>query len=891
MARQPARLPIQLVVDNWNQRANEAKAAGIPDSVIRTIGQEDINRVKQGYTAMTKDQAQVSVLGALGKGPIKSTPPTGIKNLPGNAVKDISGIIRSLPRIPGRLVNDVIHFTDHPGQSVRDLAPIATAFIPYVGPQISASILAAEGAENIAKNPQSVMTNPVSTALAFLPAVGIAGKYAGKAGALGEVGTGAVKGIAGAKEALAAGHPVKALGRATGVATAKEEALGKLGLSTPQRGVYAAESLYKRNTFGEKLVADALDPDSMVMGPGQAALVDKALGPMAERQSVLVDKAMKQYKVDRPTALQIVGRERLPFNPTDYFPYYEGKYAAPKGMSLPDDIGTIAKLDDPYLIPKDVAAAIDNVFSEKPVKNTQMAAFGRINEKYITGPLRKLLLRGPRHNVHVGVGNTVFGSLAEPTMPLYLAKAFNIWRKGGMEDSKFAGIRHSTEKNMGYEKPVPLSGEQAALDAELRSLHSQHDKAVGSHKVELQTRIDAAESRMIDKNYLLPDMRTPPESPSILSKLKSPETMTPDQLWWTATGSALSRLLKEFYARGTGTIQGKGSPNSIRGLAAHPVQALDRFEAAINDITRGAHFLALESKGVTPEQILAASQKAFVSADALSPFERVILKQVYPFYTFQAHLLKYLKNYPADHPIRASIISGLARQEQEEWDTGLPTHLMNLFYIGKPDADGNTQTVDIKSFNPFRSMYNGYTLAGFTQGLHPALSAGLKSMGVNIFSASPDLHSEITVNPDTGHLENKRSEVANNLLTSILPPIAGIQGAFGLTKDLRRMRENDPEAWKRFMFSSFNIPLAVSKVNTASDKAEYQRNKLAVVQSDVSKALRTGDVSYLKKYHGSVVPFQGKLIDPVLLEELLRKLAPVSEKTDISPKSLITRSR
>lgn len=872
MARQPARLPIQLVVDNWNQRAAYGQAKGIPLNTIRTIAKEDINRVRQGYTAMSQDQANVSVLGALGQGPIQPKKPQNLTSIPGNAVSDISGIIRSLPRLPGRLLDDVIHFTDHPGQSLRELGPIVTAPIPVVGPAISAAILAGTGIEHIAKDPHSVITNPISTALSFLPAVGIAGKSAGKIGLLGETGTGAVRGLSGAKEALAAGHPVRALGRATGVSAVKEESLGRLGLSSPQRDVYAAHAIYDRGGLGKKLLPSADDADALVMGPGQSRLIDDYLGPMSEKQSVLVDRAMKIHGVDRSTALEIVANENLPFSPTRIFPHYEGRYEV--------------EPTDPFLIPKHTSRAIGDVFADKPIRTGQSSQLLKLNEKYLVKPFRSLILRGPRHAVHVGIGGTIQGALEDPGMLTKINQAYRIWKTGGLDDPKYAPLHHSPEVKMGVEPPSPMS----SLEREYRILHAERETAVGTHKADLDARISHIEQQMIDDGKLLSDMRVPAKSP-LLDKLRKPESLTGEQLWHLAAGRRMADFLKESWSRSTDRIRGESSPSSIRGVLAHPVQALDRFEAALSDIQRTAYYLSQEAKGVPPEVIIRQAQKTFVSADALSPIERTILRQVYPFYTFQAHLLRYLKDFPVNHPGRAAIISMLSDQEQKDWDSGLPTDLMNLFYIGKPDDEGNIQSVDIKSTNPFRSMYNGYTLAGFTQGLHPAISAGLKSMGVNIFSASPEIHQEISYNPDTGHLENKRGDIGGNLLTAVLPPLVGIQGALGWTAKLRSLRENDPEAFKRVMLSSFNIPFAISKNNPTEERASTQRNQLSVAQAAVSKALRTGDISGLKKYHGGVIPFQGKLIDPSLLEDLLSRLAPVSKKTTISPKSLIIRGR
>lgn len=97
--------PIESVVSNWNQRGASFAAQGIPTGVIKTIGQQDIDKVKRGGVGMSDTEAKHAISAAIGQPLITKSRPTGLTDLPGNLAKDIGDTARGLLKLPGALLN------------------------------------------------------------------------------------------------------------------------------------------------------------------------------------------------------------------------------------------------------------------------------------------------------------------------------------------------------------------------------------------------------------------------------------------------------------------------------------------------------------------------------------------------------------------------------------------------------------------------------------------------------------------------------------------------------------------------------------------------------------------------------------------------------------------
>lgn len=347
---------------------------------------------------------------------------------------------------------------------------------------------------------------------------------------------------------------------------------------------------------------------------------------------------------------------------------------------------------------------------------------------------------------------------------------------------------------------------------------------------------------------------------------------TPTENFAVYKGSKLGRL----YMSGPGKLAEK----------------IARFDEFVTNVQRADALLAGEAralrKGMTPaaarEAGLQHAYKALVDIDGMNPWERNVVRQVFPFYAFMRHTLKYILTYPIDHPLRASILSRISDIEGKDFGSGLPQQLQTLFYIGEPDAEGNQTGVEMKQFNPFRDTGSYFTLAGFMQSLNPALSIPFSAMGIDKFTGSTGLYPDVEVDPKTGNLIAKRPPNAPwNAVTTIVPELDAIDHFFGLTKDMRDLKARNPEAYKNRLWATLFLPFQPKRANKGEEAAGMQRNELAVMQQEVARATRTGDTSALDKY--PLIPYQGQLIPPQILEAFLK--AAKKKRPNVSPKAAL----
>lgn len=351
---------------------------------------------------------------------------------------------------------------------------------------------------------------------------------------------------------------------------------------------------------------------------------------------------------------------------------------------------------------------------------------------------------------------------------------------------------------------------------------------------------------------------------------------TPDQLFQVAAGNKMGEL----YAKSLGGV-------------AKAKYKLDEFAT---NFQRSLAYLGEESravkKGYTPGEAaelgLRHANKTLVDLAGMNPFERNVLRQVFPFYSFMRHTLRYALTYPIDHPLRASILANVARIEQGDWSSGLPDSMQSLFFLGTPNANGDINTVEMKQFNPFRDTGTYFTFAGFFKALHPGLSLPFTLAGMDKFTGSPSLYPEVDYDPQTGNLVAKRPKNAPlEAAETIVPEIGALDHFFGLTQEMRDLKASNPDAYKKQLWNMLFLPFHTQEVNVGKEAADIQSNLLKITQQDVSNSLRTGRTGAINQY--PLVPYQGELVQPSALTnviDLLKKIRP-----DSAPRSVIPQTK
>lgn len=329
-----------------------------------------------------------------------------------------------------------------------------------------------------------------------------------------------------------------------------------------------------------------------------------------------------------------------------------------------------------------------------------------------------------------------------------------------------------------------------------------------------------------------------------------------------------------------------------------PARFMQHLEESFTNTYKVAMMLQKEARGVDREAAIAEAAKTFVDMDNLNGLERAYMKQIMPFYAFTKHLLRYTLTYPADHPYATGILNNLARQSTEEWNTGLPQTMMNLFALGSPDSKGNVTTIDVRSADPFRSLYSDFTLGGVLSQLNPAFTIPFEIAGVNLLSATPDLYPELQWDPRTGQFVavHDTTSAGYDIANAFVPEFGVVDHFAGLTDRTRSLARNNPEAFQRQLWSSLNLPLDVETMNVPYEISRNESRRFKVAQADVSAALSSGDWGRLSGYDLVPVPKYlqrlagGSLVPVGSLRAAWERLT-AGAPSGVNPRAVIKRSR
>lgn len=243
----------------------------------------------------------------------------------------------------------------------------------------------------------------------------------------------------------------------------------------------------------------------------------------------------------------------------------------------------------------------------------------------------------------------------------------------------------------------------------------------------------------------------------------------------------------------------------------NPSEGFTRVEDTAQMMYQAITYLDEIRGGRDPMEALEAARKTVVNMDSASPFERTIMKQVMPFYSFSRFATLFLLQLPFDHPVRVSFLASMANQAQEEWGSGLPQDMMDLLFIGPESNTGEQATVNLKNVNPFRSVANMFTIGGFFSALNPSIQALGATMGIDTLSGTSEMYPEISYNAQTGDLQSVRP--AGDMWTAIesfVPEFSAVDARFGLSDNYRYLYQNDRSAFWREMASDFNLPFTPS---------------------------------------------------------------------------------
>jgi len=330
-------------------------------------------------------------------------------------------------------------------------------------------------------------------------------------------------------------------------------------------------------------------------------------------------------------------------------------------------------------------------------------------------------------------------------------------------------------------------------------------------------------------------------------------------------GGTLGRVLSETVDR-LGDRGTKWIKPAVE-LGKRGVQWSYDFNQVFDDFYRSMMYLSGESKALKAGMSVAEAERAGVALsrdilqnwDRLTPLERGVIRTVFPFYSWAAHVIRFIAKYPGDHPWRTSIMASIANTEWNDHLSGVPEKLRDLMFIGSPDASGMVTGISLGGANPFRDVSSYPALIGFLTGqkggdasaitgqVNPFIGATLASIGIDP-AGGPDLYPDLEYDPETGGLRVAPKSFPMQLLGSILPQARTVADLAGFNSDFKSLALTNPEAAKRRLASGVGIPVFTKTVNMDQEQAKQEILVYRQMQADRATALRTGDVGLMASW-------------------------------------------
>ena len=328
-----------------------------------------------------------------------------------------------------------------------------------------------------------------------------------------------------------------------------------------------------------------------------------------------------------------------------------------------------------------------------------------------------------------------------------------------------------------------------------------------------------------------------------------------------AAGYTIGRILNSVRNNAAGQTVARGF-GKVVDASYHANQFVDDMNRSLAFLTGQDNALR---KGLSREEAIDAginsARDALMSWDRLTPIERSGMRVVFPFYSWTSHLLRFVMQYPHDHPVRLAILARVADTELNDMQTGLPQRFASLFTPFGIDAAGNAMGVTIDSANPFRDVTNYGLLAGFvlgqeggnisalTSGMNPYISTVMEAAGFDTFRGSPDLYPDLTYDPTTQQLTSSGGGSLPILaLNNFIPQTEFLTSLAGMNRDFKQLARTNPDAAARQLRGAMGIPNLFRNFNVNEETIKAEIGRYNAFSKTRSEALATGNLDLLDRY-------------------------------------------
>lgn len=330
-----------------------------------------------------------------------------------------------------------------------------------------------------------------------------------------------------------------------------------------------------------------------------------------------------------------------------------------------------------------------------------------------------------------------------------------------------------------------------------------------------------------------------------------------------AGGATLGRIFNDIW-------ESKAS-KATRDRGARIIEGSYDFNQFVDNFYRSMSYLSGQDTALrrglsTTESIdagILAARDALQSWDRLTPVERSGMRVLMPFWSWTAHLFRFVMQYPHDHPVRLAVTARIAETELSDQQTGLPSRFQTMFTPFGLDANGTGTAILPDGLNPFKDVTNWALLGGFllgqqegniaavTASLNPFISTPLEAAGFDTFRGAPDLYPDLAYNPATGQLSSiPNGNVALALVGNLIPQSEVLLNYAGLNSDFNELWRRDPDAARRQLWGNLGLPSGLVRfgMNVPEETIKGEVARWEEMRATRSRALSSGNLGLLDSY-------------------------------------------
>lgn len=474
-------------------------------------------------------------------------------------------------------------------------------------------------------------------------------------------------------------------------------------------------------------------------------------------------------------------------------------WRTPKGTSLTGN--------DPTYIPKPVAKVIEQTFSPKSY------AIQGVMDPVMNLFRTSVLALAPRWHFNNFFGGGFMVAMEDPLIFTKLPKAIKMMRSGE------ARVGEEAISKQVLQRQGAIGTGAGSMPSAVREwsrsgrLPGARDRAVIQHSLyagRTMRRIMDAGGTVIDKSY------------------------------------ALNQIVDDMY-RSAAYLQGY-------------TKALRKGMKKVNLADEGIEGGKVMAREAAEEAGMGLATKIFQNWDRMTPFERNVMRYVFPFYGWVSHITKYALRYPVDHPIRAAVMGSFAMRELEDMqDRGLPESFLNMFFLGNTDDQGNQRAVSLGAINPFSSVGDSFTLAGLTGNLNPVMGSFLTAIGIDPMSGEAELYPDMTYDPNTGRYGVKTPGMFGSLAGSIAPQMQALLSLVGQNAKYRDLVKTNPDSAINMLRSQAGLPVVFRNLPLVETQMKSELTRQEAQTRTFTEGLRSGDLSGVQAAYPGLAPVLDQL--------------------------------